>query len=184
MYDQRSIIHSVGWSVGHLPRNRGPVTHLALHQNSISIFKTLNPRALLIHSHYGWPSKPHNIMKDRITEPKPLAKVDLHNLEYYVLDEDDLMAWNSSTNYDHRMKGPSLVRKGTDPNFGTELQEFYVNDPDAWEYIDAMMQLGAKHLEENPDFNFRDWRKKIREAREDYEPHVSMHKKKRIKYIK
>jgi hypothetical protein len=41
-----------------------------------------------------------------------------------------------------------------------------------------MMQLGAKHLEENPDFNFRDWRKKIREAREDYEPHVSMHKKK------
>jgi len=118
-------------------------------------------------------------MKDRITEPKPLAKVDLHNLEYYVLDEDDLMAWNSSTNYDHRMKGPSLVRKGTDPNFfGTDLQEFYVNDPDAWEYIDAMMQLGAKHLEENPDFNFRDWRKKIREAREDYEPHVSMHKKK------
>ena len=122
-------------------------------------------------------------MKEKTKEPIPLVVIN-HNedqrTEIFMLDEGDKMAWNSSTNYDRYMSGPSLVFKKE--GFGTEINEHYVNDFEAWQWIDMMMQLGVKYLDENPDFNIMKYRKETIQKREKYKEmkHVSIFKNKKV----
>lgn len=123
-------------------------------------------------------------MKEKTSEPKPVVRIE-HNgendyTEIYVLDKGDSMAWNQSTNYDHHMSGPSLVFKRVTRN-GTEISEHYVNDHDAWLWIDKMMRLGSKYLEENPDFNGWEFGDELKKERAEYKPHVSHFKNKKDK---
>ena len=117
-------------------------------------------------------------MKHKTSEPKPLAILQHSKTvktEIYVLDEGDLMSMNSSTNYDHKYKGPSIITK--DSNSKNEYKnEYYVNDPHIWYWIESLMRLGIKYLDEHPDFNSLKFQQKIRNEYDDRKPYISMHK--------
>lgn len=124
-------------------------------------------------------------MKEKTNEPIPLVRIEHseHNVtEIFVLDEGDSMAWNSSTNYDHHMRGPSLVTKNT--HSGSDIREYHVNDPEAWKWINHMMRMGKKYLEwaeGAEDFDAYEAKKESdRLLKEEYPKHrhVSMHKEK------
>lgn len=118
-------------------------------------------------------------MKEKTREPIPMVRLEYNKhdtMEIFMLDEGDSMAWNTSTNYDHHMSGPSLVFVRR--NHGTQTTEHHVNDFKQWHYIDKMMRLGMKYLEENPDFDMRAYDEELREIRKQYKPHVSFHKNK------
>lgn len=113
-------------------------------------------------------------MEKKTHEPKPMVVIDFKNnrkLKIFILDEGDSFAMNTSTNYDHRYKGPSLIFANTGRGF--QSSEHYVNNFEEWHYIDKMMQLGRKYLDEHPDFDMQAFDKKIKERRSKYKPHKS-----------
>jgi hypothetical protein len=108
-------------------------------------------------------------METKTSKPTPLVVIDHKNKQQtkiFMLDEGDSYPMNTSTNYDHRYFGPSLVFKNE--GRGNQSSEHYVNDFEAWEYIDQMMQLGKKYLDEHPDFNMIEFRQEIQKRREKY----------------
>jgi len=117
-------------------------------------------------------------MKEKTREPKPVASLEwdgeVHTW-YYMLDEGDSMAWNTSTNYDHHMSGPSLVRAKA---IGVDLHEMYVNDPDAWLHLHALIRWGCKYMQEH-NLNWKDidkFKEQLQKEIDERGPWVSMHK--------
>jgi len=114
-------------------------------------------------------------MKEKTNEPTPVVMIGEH-VSLFVLDEGDTYPMNTSTTYNHRFHGPSLVHRDT--HQGMKSNEYYVNDSDLWEWIDQMMQLGEKYLKEHPDFDMVEFRKSLKKKRKGYEKfkQKSLHK--------
>ena len=97
-------------------------------------------------------------------------------IELYVLDENDSMPTNTSTNYDHHYEGSGLVY--VDKSNGLfEQSETYVDDKHTWEWIEKMMRLGFKYLEQNPQFNMTKFEDELRKEHENRAPRISTFKK-------
>ena len=120
-------------------------------------------------------------MKKKTGEPKPLAILkyseDITD-EIYVLDEGDWMAWNTSTNYDHHMQGPSIVIRKISQTGGHEKYEHYVNNPDTWHWIESLMRLGLRYMTEHSDHDSHKFIEEIKKEYESRNPYKSLHKNK------
>lgn len=112
-------------------------------------------------------------MEEKTGSPKPMVVLKHKDTKtkIFALDEGDSYPANTSTNYDHRYFGPSLVIKTE--GHGHQSIEYYVNDFQAWEWIDQMMNLGMKYLEENPDFDQIKFKQEFAKRRENYKKETS-----------
>lgn len=93
--------------------------------------------------------------------------------EWFVLGENDSMPMNSSTNHDHHYQGSGLIV--IKKNGMKSQHETYVNDRGMWLYLERMVRLGQRYMDENPDFNVYDFDDKLREEYEKREPIKSIH---------
>lgn len=96
--------------------------------------------------------------------PCILVKTGETEQRIWILLEGDSVSMNTSTNYDHRSEGPGMFME-SQSTCGTNWIEGYSDDSQIWDWINGMVNLGMRYIEENPTADIRAMRQEYREQK-------------------